>query len=234
MQCDYVGHPIISEPVPNADDAAKFRTRNNLGDAPIILVLPGSRSKEVSRLLKPFGDALQIFLKDHPQFRVVIPTVSAVEDFIKSRCANWPGSPIILATGDDSIQLTSDNKRGAFAAANIALAASGTVSLELAASKTPMVIGYKFSWITWQIIKRMARINTATLVNILSDSRSIPECFGSECSGEKISRKLNEIWSNPNAQIDIMDLAIARLKADCETPSLRAAQVIVAYLGERE
>ena len=230
ISCDYVGHPIISDPVPNADDAAKFRASNNLGDAPVILILPGSRIKEVSRLLKPFGDALQFFLQDHPEFRVVIPTVSAVEDLVRNVCTHWPGSPIILSADDEPSRTASNGKRGAFAAANIALAASGTVSLELAASRTPMVIGYKFSWITWQIVKRMAKIDTATLVNILSDSRAVPECFGHECRGDKIYRQLNEVWLNSGTQIDAMDFAMARLKDGCEVPSMCAAQVVLNYI----
>ena len=71
------------------------------------------------------------------------------------------------------------------------------MSLELAAARTPMVIAYKFQWLTWQIMKRMALIDTVTLVNLVSDTRVVPECLGPDCTPEKIAASLEALAAEP-------------------------------------
>ena len=228
MACDFVGHPVVAEPLPSQADEILLRDRAGLGDAALLLVLPGSRRGEITRLAQPFGEALRLFLADRPDMRVVIPSPASVAPLVRDLTQDWPGRPVVLASSDpDAAAL----KRGAFGAADLALAASGTVSLELAAARTPMVIGYRFSPLTWMILKRMMRIDTGTLVNLVSDTRVVPERFGPDCTGENLARDLARVAADPSAQHDAMRLTMHRLGQGGENPGLRAARAVLKGLG---
>lgn len=230
MECDFVGHPVVSEPVADAADVAAFRAEAGLGEAPYLLVLPGSRRGEVGRLVQPFGDALRQFIPQHPNMRVVVPAAGHVAPLVREAVQDWPGNPVVLDPNDTTPDLAVRRKRAAFAGADLALAASGTVSLELAAARTPMVIAYTFHWLTWQIMRRMALIDTVTLVNLVSETRVVPECLGPECRGEMISARLGEVLAAPDAQAEAMALTMERLGQGDEAPGLRAARAVLARL----
>jgi lipid-A-disaccharide synthase len=228
MECDFVGHPVVSEPQATLADIAAFRASHSLGDAPFVLALPGSRKSEVTRLAPVFGQAIALFLNQHPGFRIVVPAAPHVAGLVRENLQAWPGDPVVL----DPNTLTPDDfqahKRAAFAGADLALAASGTVSLELAAAGTPMVVAYTFHWLSWQIMRRMALIDTVTLVNLVSDTRVVPECLGPECQPELIASKLNDVFADPNSQARAMQVTMDRLGRGGEEPGLRAARAVLA------
>lgn len=229
MECDFVGHPVVGEPKATEAEIAQLRADHDLGDAPVLLALPGSRRSEVERLADVFGAALQDFLSQHPDMRVVVPTAPHVADLVRKKTATWPGKPVVLAHEDP--ETAAAHKRAAFATAELALAASGTVSLELAASQTPMVIAYKFSWLTYKIMESMALIDTVTLVNLVSDTRVIPECLGPACLPGNIAQALSDVRANPEAQADAMRVTMERLGQGGEAPpGLRAARAVLSRL----
>jgi lipid-A-disaccharide synthase len=121
-------------------------------------------------------------------------------------------------------------KRAAFAAADVALAASGTVSLELAAASLPMVIAYRMNWLSFRLIKAMALIDTVTLVNLVSDTRVVPEFLGPDCTADKIAGGLAHVFAHPEDQKDAMALTMERLGKGGESPGLRAARAVLAKL----
>ncbi len=227
MECDFVGHPVVNEPIASAQDIQQFRLAHDLGDAPIVLALPGSRRGEVERLVPIFGDALRKFMKDRKDARVVVPTVAHMVDTVTELVSNWPGRPVVV----DPRQLPSDDaqarKRAAFAAADLALAASGTVSLELAAQATPMVIAYNLNWLTTLIAKRMVKLDTVTLVNLVSDTRAVPECLLDDCQPDKIAGALEQVAATPDAQRHAMAATMNRLGRGGEAPGLRAAKAVI-------
>ncbi|MCE8006474.1 lipid-A-disaccharide synthase [Aestuariivita sp.] len=227
MRSDFVGHPVVAEPEPTQADATRFRDAYDLGKRPILLVLPGSRRGEVGRLAQPFGAALRLFLRNGPDWQVVIPAAGPVADLVKDVTQDWPGAPIILDPREEQPEQAAMSKRGAFAAANLALAASGTVSLELAAARTPMVIAYRFNTLTWILIKRMMRIDTVTLVNLVSSSRVVPECLGPDCRGDLIAKTLQRTYDDPGTQERAMALTMERLGQGGEPPGLRAARAVL-------
>ena len=230
MACDFVGHPVVAEPVPSQSDITAFRQTHGLGDAPVMLVLPGSREGEVRRLSTDFGAAVQKVLQKQPQLRVVVPAAAPVASLVQEAVQDWNVDALVLDPQGMSAAQANQQKRNAFYAASLALAASGTVSVELAAARTPMVIAYKMNWLSFRLIRAMALVDTVTLVNLVSDTRAVPEFLGPDCVPEAIASALCETISSPDAQLAAMDATMARLGRGEAPPGLRAAQAVLARL----
>jgi lipid-A-disaccharide synthase len=220
MTCDFVGHPVVAEPLASPAERAAFA-----GEGPLILALPGSRRGEVSRLAPVLGAVLERVRAVHPKARVALPTVRGVADLVADLTQGWTIKPQIIT--DPSL------KRGAFAAADVALAASGTVSLELAANACPMVIAYRLHPISFWLMRRAALIDTVTLVNLVSETRAVPEFLGPDCLAERIAPALLELM-HPGparqAQMDAMTLTMQRLGQGGGPPGLRAARSVLSAL----
>ena len=231
MECDFVGHPVVAEPAASAQEIKQLRQELNLGDAPVVLALPGSRRSEVSRLAPVFGQALGAYCHKHPDARVLLPCAAPVADLVRDHIADWPQGTVLMDPNEYEPEKFAGLKRAAFATADLALAASGTVSLELASAATPMVIAYRFQWLSWQIMKRMALIDTVTLVNLVSDTRVVPECLGPDCTTENIAARLEEVTSAPDLQRAAMESTMQRLGRDGEAPGLRAARAVLSRLS---
>lgn len=220
MTCDFVGHPVVAEPLAAPAERAAFA-----GAGPLLLALPGSRRGEVARLAPVLGDVLGRVRAVHPGLRVVLPTLPAIEGMVRDLTAHWPVTPQIITDPGA--------KRGAFAAADAALAASGTVSLELAANACPMVIAYRLHPISHWLMQRAALIDTVTLVNLVSETRAVPEFLGPACTADRITPALLALLSDGPAraaQRAAMALTMQRLGQGGERPGLRAARSVLAAL----
>ncbi len=224
MTCDFVGHPVVTEPRATAAEVTAFRSA--LGGGPVILALPGSRRGEITRLAPVIGSVLAEVKARHPEARVVLPTLRAVVGLVGALTADWPIRPFIVETPHD--------RRAAFAAADVALAASGTVSLELAAVGVPMVVAYDMHPVTMWLMRRMARIDTVTLVNLVAETRVVPEFLGSRCRADLIAPALLHLLADGTAreaQRAAMALTMERLGAKGEFPGLRAARSVLGVIG---
>ena len=217
MTCDFVGHPVVAEPLASAEERAAFA-----GQGPLLLTLPGSRRSEVERMMPLFGQVLGRLKVDHPDLRVALPTVAHVAETVRALAADWPLVPQII--GDAGL------KRGAFAAADAALAASGTVSLELAANDCPMVIAYDANRLTFWLAQRLARVDTVTLVNLVSETRAVPEFLGPDAVAGKIAPAVAGLLSGDVAQTEAMRVTMERLGRGGEPPGLRAAKSVLKHL----
>ena len=217
MDCDFVGHPVVAEPVATSEEAAA------LGDGTVILVLPGSRKGEVSRLADRFGAAVTTIAAAVPDAQFVIPTTGGVYDLVQDKVKHWTVPVTVLPPG-------SPDKAAWFKRADVALAASGTVSLELAANATPMVIAYDMAWLSRIIISRMLMVDTVTLVNLVSETRVVPEFIGKACEAGPIAQAVLDVLANPGAQQDAMALTMERLGLGGEAPGLRAARAVLQRL----
>ena len=230
MACNFVGHPVVAEPVASQEAAQAFRQQHGIGEAPLMLVLPGSRKGEVSRLAATFGQAVAQFQSVHPDIRIVLPAAAPVAPLVREITADWPCQPLVLDPTRSPADVYAAQKQAAFRAADVALAASGTVSLELAAAQTPMVIAYDMNWISRQIIARMLLVDTVTLVNLVSDTRAVPEFIGAACKPAPIARALQDVLANPAAQQQAMAQTMVRLGQGGEAPGLRAARAVLEGL----
>jgi lipid-A-disaccharide synthase len=226
MTCDFVGHPVVSEPRATPAEGAAFRAAIG-AEGPVLLALPGSRRSEVMRLAPVFGQVAGRLAARRPGLRVVLPTLRGVAALVADLTRDWPVEPVLV---EDAVA-----KRAAFAAADVALAASGTVSLELAASRVPMVIAYDMHWLTLWIMRQMARVDTVTLVNLVSETRAVPEFIGADCRPDLIAPALERLLQpGParDAQDLAMDVTMLRLGQGGEPPGLRAARSVLAHLPE--
>ncbi|WP_096785938.1 lipid-A-disaccharide synthase [Rhodobacter sp. CZR27] len=224
MTCDFVGHPVVAEPLATPAEATALRER--VATQPVMLVLPGSRRSEVTRLAPVFGAVLAKIRHRHPGLTVLVPTVPHVADLVREKVADWPVHPLIIEEAE--------RKRAAFAAADVALAASGTVSLELAANAVPMVIAYDMNPLSMWLISRLARIDTVTLVNLVSDSRAVPEFLGPRCKADLIAPALLSLLEDREqrtAQLAAMELTMERLGRGGEAPGLRAARSVLEAIA---
>lgn len=233
VPCTFVGHPVVAEPVATPAEASAFRDTHGIApDAPLLLVLPGSRPGEVQRLVPPFGHAVRRVADAVPGLRVVVPAAPQVADMVRAAVRGWPGGPVVLdpRAGDAALA-----KRAAFRAADAALAASGTVSLELAAAGTPMVIGYDMNWLSRRIIGAMLKVDTVTLVNLVSGTRAVPEFLGDALRPEPVAAAVAGLLSGGpgrTAQEAAFAVTMERLGKGAEPPGLRAARAVLEVAGQ--
>ncbi|HXE17520.1 MAG TPA: lipid-A-disaccharide synthase [Stellaceae bacterium] len=220
----FVGHPVI-ESGADKGDGAGFRARHNIApDAKLLIVLPGSRRGEVSRLLPPFVAAVGLLARRYPDFRIAVPTLDHVAAPV--RAAAWPIAPVVVVGESE--------KHAAFAAGDVALAASGTVALELALAHLPSVIAYRINYLTHAIARRMVKVKFANLVNLLLDRAAIPELIQADCTPARLADAVSHLLDDADArarQIAAYDAALDMLGRGGDPPGRRAARQILAMLS---
>ncbi len=185
LDTTFVGHPVIESSVlwANGND---FRVRYNIDEnARIMAVLPGSRHTEVSRLLPVFLNVVRKLKEKHPEFCFVIPTVHTVEDRVKAMVEDSK-LPIIIVNNES-------DRHDAFCASEVAIAASGTVALELAIVDVPHIIAYKLSAMSAWLARRFLKIQFVNLSNILLGREIIPELLQENCNEDKILYNVEEL-----------------------------------------
>lgn len=229
--CTYVGHPLI-EKLDWADalDANELRTRLDLTPGlPVLVVLPGSRPTEVRRLMQPFGEAIRELRATHGPLEVILPAVASVRPLIEEGLLSWPQQPY-LVEGDD-------NKWKAFKLADAALAASGTVTLELGLAGTPMVVAYRVDAIAARL-RFMLKVPSVVLANLVLGENAFPELLQEECTPDKLSAALLPLLTptpERRAQLAALTDLRAKMLSDGEAPSDRAAAIVMRTLrpGQR-
>lgn len=228
LACTFVGHSVV-EGGAGKGDGAGFRNRHGIASTDrVVAVLPGSRKGEVSRLLPDFRATLERLQSSHPTLVAVVPTVATVRDRVAAAIADWPVRTV-LVEGDAE-------KYDAFAAAEAALAASGTVSLELALARLPTVIAYRLNPVTVALYRRLIRVKYVNLVNLMLDRMLVPELLQQDCRPDRLATELGRLLDDPAArQVQINGVAeVARWLGQGDTPpSERAARTILNVVAER-
>ena len=231
MSCDFVGHPVVTDPIATNDEAVAFRDDFGIGDAPLALILPGSRNSEISKLMAPFGETVAMARQSMSDLQCVLPAAPHVVGAVQEAVQNWPIRPIVLDHRELGETAYDVAKRVAFRAADVAVAASGTVSLELAANATPMVIAYDMGWLSRQIIGRMLITDTVTLVNLVTDTRVIPEFIGKNCRANLIAPALLETLNAPQGQLGALRDTMDKLGRGAQSPGAQAAASVIRFLN---
>jgi lipid-A-disaccharide synthase len=228
LKARFVGHPVI-ERAKNIADGEILRSRLGIDlDAPLLVLLPGSRTSEIRFILPEFRDALQILSNKIPGLVTVLPTVPHVAAKVREATQGWP-TPLHLIEGEA-------DRFKAFDAADVALAASGTVTAELALAHTPMVVAYRVGWLTFFLSKYLMTVRHITLINILLGREAVPEFLQTECKAGKLADAVARLFTEDDAraaQIDAMKEFGRLLGEGDEVPSLRAAQALLDFLEGR-
>jgi lipid-A-disaccharide synthase len=233
--CTYVGHPLLERlPWLTALDPTPFARTHNLDlTKPVILVIPGSRRTEVDRLMADFGHAMALVHDLHPGFQVLIPAMPNVRGLIEAKAAAWPSltpKPIIFA-GNDEVA-----KFSAFKLARAALAASGTVTLELALTQTPMVVAYKVDAFI-STFRHIIKAKTCVLPNLITGERAVPEFLQENCTPDKLAASLQTLLTEGlerAAQVAELDRVPEILALTNGVPSDAAADAVLETLAQFE
>lgn len=224
--CTYVGHPLIERLtfIRGLDPMPLARRLGLSADRQLLVVLPGSRPSEVGRLLAPFGEALQRLRERGRKFEVAIPVLGSVRQLIEAGVAHWPVKPHVLQGEAD--------KFAAFRLARAALAASGTVTLELALAGTPMVVAYKVEPVVAPVLRRLIKAPSTVLANLILGARAIPEFHQEQCTPVKLANALAPLIDEGDArnrQLAALAAVPERMRLPRGTPSEAAASIILNY-----
>ena len=228
LRCDFVGHPVI-ESGADKGDATRFRNRYGFSPSdPILCLLPGSRRGEVERLLPVFLEAADQLIQYHPGLKVIIPTVAAVSERVKRISHHAKNDVLVLET--------SDTRYDAFSASSVALAASGTVGLELALAGVPHVLAYKLNPITGWVARRVLTIKHVGMVNIILGTTVIPELLMQDCTAKRLTVEANRLLSDHSASDLQRQACLATMEklgyGQAVLPSEHAARAVLNEMAQ--
>lgn len=223
----YVGHRLTA-------DVNLLAVRNNRAaraaspdQRKTIMLLPGSRSTEISKLLPFFEDAANDLVARNADVRFVMPTVARREALVRELVAKWKLQPEIL--------IGSDAKWRAFGEADAALAASGTVILELALAGVPTVSTYKTDWIVSLMTSRI-KTWTAAIPNLIADYAVVPEYFNDSVRGGALARwmeRLSADTAQQRAMLESYNLVWQRMQTE-RPPGEKAAEIVLDLLDKKK
>lgn len=189
LAATFVGHPVLEAGLADGD-GARFRTRHGLApEQRPLIVMPGSRRSEVSRLLPVFGETLARVAAVVPGLVPVVPVAHSVAEAVRAATAGWAVRPILV--------VDTAEKHDAFSAAAAALVKSGTSTLELALAGVPMVVGYRVNPLTAMIARRLVKVQFAALVNLLAGREVVPEMIQGRCTPTLLAERLAGLLTDP-------------------------------------
>lgn len=222
LACTVCGHPALGRF--KRGDAAALRKRLGLGDDKrIVLVLPGSRPSEIRRVGPTLWRAAEELKRTRPDVQLMTVAARAVRE---AALAQAPGG--VIAIGEDE-------KEDAFAAANVALAASGTVTTEVALQGAPLVIGYKLGWITWAIARGfLFRAKFATLMNVAANDEVAPERLQTRFTVSNLVAAAAPLLDDPaahDAQVARQNHALALMGRGGRPAADIAAEAVLGVVG---
>lgn len=220
----YVGHPLMERLGELRPDPQEARARDE-SERPQILVLPGSRRSEIHHLMPIFGEAVARVAAAVPDARFLLPAVSRLQPMIAEAAARWPVAPEIVS-GEAG-------KLAAFRSARAALAASGTVTLELALSGVPTVAAYRGAAWEAALARRLIKLPSVILPNLILGRSVVPEFIQEEATAEALSRHmLAAMADGPSRQVQLDGFAEVEtiMRSAGPSPAVNAVEAALALL----
>jgi|SRR5579871_45623 len=222
----YVGHPLLERVADLRPSPEEERVRGN--EPPLLVVLPGSRQIEIRRLARIFGETIGRLVSSRGPMNVVLPTLRAREDEIRAAVENWPVKPRVV--------ITEAEKYAAFRRARAALAASGTVTLELALAHVPMVAAYRVPVWEEMIVRAVVQVSSAILPNLVLGEHVVPEFLQRDCTAEKLAAALAPLLDDGperRKQVEAFTRLDQIFSTDGEEASDRAARVTLEAIENK-
>lgn len=224
----YVGHRLAADPAlvaTRGQRAARLPTGPD--EEKTILLLPGSRSSEINALLPTFGEAAALLADRNPHMRFVLPTMARQEAVVRNLVRDWTIKPDVV--------VGAEAKWRAFAAADAAMAASGTVLLELALADVPVISAYKTDWII-RLLHHRIKTWSAALPNLIADYTVVPETINEMVRPGNIARCVERLASDTierRAMLEGFDLVWQRVQTPVP-PGERAAEIVLDILQTKK
>jgi len=218
----YIGHPLAGLVRPALTRDEFFRKHRLAGSRPLIAMLPGSRRGEAARHLPALLDAADRLYREHAVNLILPASVTTGAGFFRERLGQSP------------IQVIEGESWDAMSHADIALAASGTVTVEAALLGTPMVTFYKVTAASWIAGKFLVNVPFYSMVNLIAGRAVVPELMQGQMTGESLAREAHRLLTDAGARQEMKDgLAIVKTKlAQSGLPApRRAADLIEDILG---
>jgi len=218
--CTYVGHPVIERAAALRPTAAEMQRR--MADPARLLVLPGSRRKEVARLARVFGATLGRVVAQGVGFEAIVPTLPALRLEVEAAAASWP-VPARIVTERAEIDAV-------FRTARAALAASGTVTLELAVAGVPTVVAYRLSMVEALIGQLMVRVPSIVLANLVLGENAMPEFIQYRATARNLAAALAPLLGDTperRRQVEAFKKLDTLMGIGGEAPSARAARAVI-------
>jgi lipid-A-disaccharide synthase len=224
--CTFVGHPLGENVALLRPGDAEARRR--MSDPPVVLILPGSRSGEIRRMLPIFHEAIERLVARSAPIEPIMPAVAHHADLLRAATAAWRVRPRIVTDPHE--------KQAGFRTARAALAKSGTVTLELALAGVPMVAAYKVSAFEAAVARRMIRVPSVILANLVLGENVVPEFLQEACTPVALADALVPLIADTPERRRQLD-AFARLDAIMQIgttrPSDRAAGIVLEFAARR-
>lgn len=197
IEATYVGHPL-AQVIPDFVDKNTARAKLGLSSSDLVLaILPGSRASEIQQLTTKFLQAAEILSKTHTSLRVVLPIAPGLAASIQRLAQRFSNSI--------HMKLIDGQSHDVLAAADVALVASGTATLEAALFKCPMVIAYSMPWISWQLMKRQRLQPWVGLPNILCAEFVVPELLQSQANPRALAAAVEEWLNHPHKVVHMRE-----------------------------
>ncbi len=223
----FVGHPVLQSGADQGDGARFRHTHGIAAEAPIVVLMPGSRRTEAPRLLPVFGRTMALLAQDFPALVPIIPSSPSVADVVAKAARGWPVRPVIVTDVDD--------KHDAYAAAGAALTKSGTSTLELALAGVPMAVTYRVNPLSAALARRLIRVPHVAMVNLLAGRELVPELLQQDCRPDRLRAVLRSLLTDQaaaGAQRAAFAAIMATLAAPAGLPSDAAAAAVLEVLDQ--
>lgn len=226
LSCTVCGHPALGRV--QAADGEAFRRSWGLGDGPVLLVLPGSRPSELRRTGPVLFGAAGRLSAEVPDLRVVTVAATAIGASVRALAARQTFPVTVVGE---------DEKQAAFAGATVALAASGTVTTEVALQNTPVVVGYRLGWVTWALARGfLFRAPFATLLNVAAGREVAPEFLQTRCTPSNLAAAALPLLTEPGAragQVAAQDAALRAMGRGGRPAAEIAADAVLQQAAQR-
>ncbi|CAN7274127.1 lipid-A-disaccharide synthase [Rhizobium rhizogenes] len=224
----YVGHRLTVDPsLIETRRQRALRAVSSPDSEKTILLLPGSRSSEIRQLLPIFEQAVMELSRRNDRIRYLLPTVPRQEALVRSLVENWSVKPDVFV-GQEA-------KWKAFAEADAAVAASGTVILELGLAGVPVLSTYKTEWLARFVMSRI-KVWTAALPNLIADYVVVPELLNDVLRPGKVVRYMERLSNDTlerAAMLEGYDLVWQRMQME-EPPGEKAAAIVLEVLSNKK
>ena len=222
VACTFVGHPLADD-IPLKSDKVAARNQLNIDpNAKVLAIMPGSRASELNMLLPDFLEAARLLKQQHPELTFVAPVINDQREQQFKEIQQQSQSPL-------DVLIVNNDAQTVMSSADCLLTASGTVTLEAALIKRPMVVAYKFNWLTAVIGRLMVKLKWFSLPNLLAQKSLIPELLQEQVTPDNLAKHVEPLLFEDQQQLEQEFINIHHMLK--QNASVKAADAVEKLLS---